>query len=254
MSEPFTCREVTSLLTEYRERAIPWTLRVRTGMHLRLCPGCHRMLLDLDSLPSIFRRFDPAGPAELLPIGQAALANAMGRLHEARSPRRLPATPVPPSVQRLLASVADVPLRLLAQAHAALMRGAVATAEPFLPEEVLAQLPPACDWKWRNSAGGVRRAFLCAESGGPSLSLVYMPPKFASPIHVHRGTESLLVLEGELEHADRCLTSGDWIHLEDGSSHAPYAFQRGCWCLVRDEGTVQYGGPFNRFRSLMAGA
>jgi hypothetical protein len=254
MSEPFTCREVASLLTEYRERTIPWTLRIRTGMHLRLCPGCLRLLVDLDSLPSIFRRFDPAEPLELVPIGQAALANAMGRLQEPRNPRRLAQTAVPQPVQRLLVSVADLPLRLLAQAHAALMRGAAVPSEPFLPEEVLSQLPPTRDWKWRRSAGGIRRTCLYAEKDGPSLSLVYMPPKFTSPIHIHRGTESILVLEGELEHADRCLTTGDWIHLENGSSHAPYAFNRGCWCLVRDEGTIQYGGPFSRFRNLLAGA
>ena len=64
----------------------------------------------------------------------------------------------------------------------------------------------------------------------------------------------LLVLEGELEHADRCLTNGDWIHLEDGSCHAPYAFGRGCWCLVRDEGTVQYEGLLGRFLSMRTGA
>lgn len=254
MSEPFTCRKVASLLTEYRERTVPWNVRIRTGMHLRLCPGCHELLSDLESLPSIFQRFEPPEPIDFLPIEQAALANAMSRLHESRNVRRLPETPVPAPLQRLLSDRADLPLRLLAQAHAAMMRGAAPPSEPYLPEEVLSQLPPLQDWKWRRFAGGVRRALLCAENGGPCLSLVYMPPGFTSPIHVHRGTESLLVLEGELEHADRCLTNGDWIHLEEGSSHAPYAFDRGCWCLVRDEGTVRYGGPLGWFRDLMAGA
>ena len=253
MSEPFTCREVASLLTEYRERTIPWNVRFRTGIHLRLCPGCHELLSDLKSLRLIFQRYEPLEPIDYLPIAQAALTNAMGRLHEPRSVRRLPATPIPASVQPLLAAMADLPLRLMAQTHAAIMRGATAQSEPYLPEEVLAQLPPIQDWKWRRLTGGVRRSLLYAERNGPSLSLVYMPPKYTLPIHVHRGTESLLVLEGELEHADRCLTCGDWVHLEEGSSHAPYAFDRGCWCLVRDEGTVQYAGPMRWFRDLLTG-
>ena len=254
MSEPFTCREVASLLTEYRERTIPWNIRFRAGIHLRLCPGCHDLLSDLDSLRSIFQRFTPLEPIDFTPIAQAALTNAMGRLHEPRKVRRLPQTPIPTSVQPLLSSRADLPLRLLAQAHAAMMRGAAPELEPYLPSEVLSQLPPIQNWQWRRYAGGVRRANLCAERGGPSLSLICMPPKFTLPIHVHRGTESLLVLEGEMEHADRCLTSGDWVHLEEGSTHSPYAFDRGCWCLVREEGTVRYAGPWGWFRDLRAGA
>jgi anti-sigma factor ChrR (cupin superfamily) len=251
MSASFTCREVASLLTEYRERTIPWTVRVRTGLHLRLCPGCHDMLLDLELLPLILQRYEPLDPVEFLPIGQAALANVLGRLQEPRKTRRLPATAVPAPVQGLLSSVADLPLRLLAQTHAALMRGEAPPVEPYLPEEVLAQLPPPREWPWRQGSRGLRRALLFAEASGPTLSLVHMAPRFSSSAHVHRGTESLLVLAGELEHADRCLTVGDWVHLESGSTHAPYAFDRGCWCLVRDEGTIQYSG---RRRWLQAGA
>jgi len=249
MSKSFTCREVASLLTEYRERTIPWDLRIRTGMHLRICPGCRRLLSDLESLPALLDRFMPT---ECPPVAEAALAYAMSRLSEPRNRRRLPETPVPASLRPLLGAGADRPLRLLAQTHAALMRGATACSEPFLPDEILAQLPPAREWKWLRS-GGVRRALLCEEPGGPCLSILHMPPKFASPAHVHQGTESLLVLRGELEHADRCLTDGDWIHLESGSSHAPCAFRDGCWCLVRDEGTVHYEGPRGWFRNLRAG-
>jgi anti-sigma factor ChrR (cupin superfamily) len=252
MNGPFTCREVTSLLTDYREQVIPWNVRILTGLHLRLCAGCHELLADLEALPAILHRFETS--EEFLPIGQAALANAMGRLHEARNPRRLPETSVPAALQSQLAASADLPLRLLAQAHAAMMRGAVPGSAPFLPEGVLAQLPPFGDWRWRRSPKGVRRALLCAENGGPTLSVVYMPPRFKSSRHVHRGSESILVLEGALEQADRCLTSGDWIHLEDGSSHAPCAFASGCWCLVRDEGTIHSGGPRDWFRSLRKGA
>lgn len=254
MSQPFTCREVVSLLTEYRERTIPWPVRARTGLHLRFCAGCQGLLADLGLLSSLFQRFEPLPPADALAIEQAALQNALARLQEPRKARRLPETPIPPRIQPLLGAGADRPLRMMAQAHAALMNGTASPGEPFLPEEVLAQLPPLQDWPWRHYSGGDQRALLWAEGNGPTLSILRMPPKFASAPHRHRGSESLLVLDGELEHADRCLTKGDWVHLEQGSSHAPYAFDRGCWCLVRDEGTIHYEGPLGWLRNLRASA
>lgn len=254
MSRPFTCREAASLLTEYRERTIPWPVRVRTGLHLRFCAGCRALFADLGLLSSLLQTLEPLPPADDLAIGQAALRNAMARLHETRKARRLPETPIPPAIQPLLRAGADLPLRLMAQAHAALMNGTASPGEPFLPEEVLTQLPAVKDWPWRHYPGGDQRALLWAEGNGPCLSILRMPPKFSSPPHRHRGTESLLVLDGELEHADRCLTNGDWVHLEQGSAHAPYAFDRGCWCLVRDEGTIQYAGPLGWLRKLRASA
>ena len=241
MSRAFTCREVASLLTEYREHAIPLVRRIRTRMHLRACPACRRLLSELEALPTVLRRLPPTDYPE---IGAAALANAMQRLAEPRPSRRLPGTPVPGPVQRLLEGPADRPLRLLAAAHAALMRGPVPRSEPFLPDEILAQCAPPGAWIWRRSSDGVRRALLCQDPGGARLSLVFMPPGFASAPHLHRGSESILVLEGVLEDADRCLTNGDWIHFERGSSHAPSALLDGCWCLIRDEGTIHYAGPF----------
>ena len=247
------CQDVILLLTEYRERVLPWNQRIRVGMHLRLCPECKQMLMDLEALPSILGRFEPSDPVELLPIGEVALAKALERLHETRSTRRLPLTPVPFVVQNLLSSVTDLPLRLLAQTHAAMMQGTAPRSLPFLPDEVLSQLPDMQDWKWRHVQGGIRRALLWAEGNGPSLSLLFMPPNYTLASHIHLGTESLLILDGELEQGDRCLTDGDWIHMEQGSSHAPCAFGRGCWCLVRDEGEVRYTGRFGWVKGLMTG-
>lgn len=250
MNGAFTCREVAALLTDYREDAIPLPRRLRTRMHLRACPACRRLLLELEALPSAFHRLQfPECPE----IGAAALANAMGRLGEPRNPRHPCATPIPAYVQRLLEGRADRPLRLLALTHAALMRSGTPRSEPFLPAETLAQFAPSGTWAWHRSPGGVRRTLLCQEPGGPGLSLVFMPPGFASAPHVHRGSESILVLEGTLEDADRCLTNGDWVHLENGSIHAPCALLDGCWCLIRDEGTFHRTGPLGRFRDWLAG-
>jgi len=249
MSGPFTCREAASLLADYQEDAIPWNLRIRTGMHLRSCPECRALFSDLEALSAILEHF---APVDCPPVGEIALANAMSRLSEPRNRRRLPATPIPDPLLKLLESPVDRPLHLMVQAHALLMNGDIPCSEPFLPEEVLAQLPPLQAWTWFRS-GGTCRTLLCREPDGPSLSLVHMPPRFAAPGHVHLGTESLLVLRGELEHQDRCLTDGDWIHLESVSSHAPCALKEGCWCLVREEGSVRYEGRRGWFRNLRAG-
>jgi predicted ChrR family anti-sigma factor len=254
MIERLTCKDVASLLTDYLERTIPWNQRIRTSLHLRLCPQCLHLLAELQALPGVIDRFEDEDQARLLPIGEAALAQALGHLHEPRKAWRIPETPVPTAAQRLLSSSADLPLRLLALTHSAMLQGTAPRSEPFLPLEVLAQLPPAQRWKWRHLPGGVRRALLWVQENGPSLSLVFMPPNLSVPHHTHQGSESLLVLEGELEHAERCLTDGDWVHLESGSSHAPCAFGRGCWCLVRDEGTVHYDGPFGWIKGWVAGA
>jgi hypothetical protein len=254
MIEPLTCKEVAELLTEYLERKIPWNQRLLTRLHLRLCPGCQHLLDELMSLPRLFERFDQLDTEELRPIGEAALANVIGHLNDSRRPRFLPESPVPQTAQRMLSSFADLPLRLLAMTHSAMMQGTAPKTEPFLPEEVLELLPSPKQWKWKHFPGGIRKALLWAQGGGPSLSLVFMPPNFSLASHTHIGSESLLVLEGELEHEDRCLTNGDWIHMESGSSHSPYAFNHGCWCLVRDEGTVHFTGPLGWAKGMVAGA
>jgi anti-sigma factor ChrR (cupin superfamily) len=253
MIDQLTCREVASLLTEYLERTISWERRIQTGMHMRRCPGCRKMLDDLEALPGLVSRFEPLLPKELTAAAPALLAAAVERLGHKRT-YRLPESSMPPTVRRLLSPLADLPLRLMAQTHMALLQGPSPESEPYLPESILAQLPPEQTWTWRQFPGGIRRAQLLAEANGPTLSLVFMPPNFSLAPHTHFGSESLLVLEGELEQADQCLSRGDWIHMESGSSHAPCAYGRGCWCLARDEGSIHFASPFGWGRSLMAGA
>ncbi|HWQ10985.1 MAG TPA: cupin domain-containing protein [Holophaga sp.] len=244
MSPALTCRDVAASLTDYRERAIPLASRIRTGMHLRRCPACRRLLSELETLPSVFRHLPDAS---LPGIGEAALAHALQHLAEPRR-RHLPGSAVPDAVRQLLENGPDRPLLLLARAHAAFMRGAAPESEPFLPDEILAELPVPGAWTWRRSSDGVRRACLSGRPGEPCLFLVHMPPGFASRRHVHCGTESILVLEGVLEDGDRCLVNGDWVHKENGSSHAPCALLDGCWCLVREEGTFLRTDLWGRLR------
>lgn len=254
MRPRLSCREAIARFTDYRERALPWNQRLLTRMHLWRCPECREVFEEFDVLPRLVTRFGTLDESAFTALGEAALAKAMLRLEESHPSRRLSPSPVPQPVQRLLERAADLPLRLMAQTHAAMLQDLAPRREPFLPEEVLAQLPPRQSWKWSHSPGGVRRARLHAAETGPSLSLVFMPPDFSLGRHTHLGSESLLVLDGELEHEDRCLTDGDWIHLEPGTRHAPHAFGRGCWCLVRDEGTQRFEGPMGWFKGFVARA
>jgi len=235
-----TCQDVTLLLTDYQEKAIPWHERLQVKLHLGRCSHCQGLVSDLKALPELIQRGEPT-QAELAPLAERALAGALQQLGRRRMTA---ATPVPEPLQDLLAAGADLPLRILAQVHEAMFGQNAPRQEPYLPQEVLAQLPSPESWKWTPS-GRLRRAVLAVDpTGGQRLSILYAPPKCQIPAHTHLGTESLLVLEGEMEDRGRCLGNGHWIHLEDGSSHAPYVFEEGCWCLIRDEGTVQYDGPF----------
>lgn len=250
MTDSGRCRETTAQLTEYLEGAATWNQRIRSLLHLKLCRGCNRLKIDIERLPQIIDRFARLDPAISASIGEAALTYALAHLHEAR-PSRKPAGEVPPAVQHRLLTTTDVPFRLMARVHAAIVAGTAPKAEPFLPADILAELPPSTEWSWHGRRG-LRRAQLWRQEEDVTLSLVFMPPHFTLASHRHEGSESLLVLEGELEHEDRCLTDGDWIHLEAGSSHRPHAFGTGCWCLVRDEGGIHYLGPLGWFRNRRA--
>ncbi len=254
MKGRLTCQEAIALLTDYRERILPWDQRLLTRMHLWRCPECREFFEELDAVPSMVARFEVLDESHFAPLGEAALAKALLRLQEPRPVPGMSRAPIPQTVQRLLNTTADLPLRLMAQTHAAMLQGVAPRTEPYLPQAVLAQLPPVQNWKWSHFPGGVRRARLSEVDDGVSLSLAFMPPDYSLGRHTHLGSESLLVLDGELEHEDRCLTDGDWIHLETGTHHAPHALGRGCWCLVRDEGLMRFEGPFGWFRGMLAGA
>jgi len=242
----YGCQDVTFLLTDYLEDAIPWNDKFLLRLHLNHCKGCQQLLADFKALPRLVKESPQAAPGELTPIAEQALAGALRKLGHLECP---PPTPVPEPVRALLASGGDLPLRILAQTHQALFSNGLPREAPYLPPQVLSQLPAPNQWKWHR-AGRVRRALLAVDpKGGQRLSMMRVPPKHQIPEHFHHGTESVLVLEGEMEDAGRCLGNGDWIHFEMGSSHAPYVFEEGCWCLVRDEGTVKYQSPLGWLRA-----
>ena len=248
MNPGLGCQEAVSLLTEVLEQAVPPNRQTLVRRHLRACPDCRTLLADLEALPAIIQRFAPLDEGAFYSIGETALANVLGQLGKPHPAQRLIPSPIPPAVLNLLRTAADLPLRLLSLTREAMLSGTAPRSEPFLPDEVLAQLPPRKDWTWRQTGYGIRKALLWAEAKGSQLFLMYVPPRLAIPAHIHLGSESLLVLDGEMEDGDRFLTDGDWIHMELGSSHGPCVLASGCWCLVREEGDVRYCDPQDRFQ------
>jgi len=233
----YRCKDLVLQLTDYLEEALVWEDRQRLHKHLKKCDDCQSLLTDIRELPGLVLQADPS-EAELASIGDRALTKALANLNAARKPSLF--SPLPEEIRQALATKADLPLRLMAQTHEAFLRGELPAQKPFLPASVLAQLPAPEQWKW-SRRGSVRRALLAKDPiSGQRLTLMYAPPKIQIPAHTHLGSESLLVLHGEMEDLDRCLGDGQWIHMSRGSSHSPCILSAGCWCLVRDEGTVRY--------------
>ena len=250
MSLWMTCAQVAELLADYEEGILPLGQLLKVKVHLYNCPDCRALLATLRALPELLGRtltLEDDVPAK----AQAALDGALARLGQ---PRAWPATPVPHEAQALLERGADLPLRLLAQAHqlVACERRPRVHAH-HLPQAILDQVPPPFQWSWSTDADGLRRAELLADPvGGQTLSLVYAPPGSRLAPHRHLGSESLLVLEGALEDGGVLRSEGSWLHFGLGSSHGPRIPASGCWYLVRQEGTVALrglGGWLRRLRT-----
>ena len=175
MSLTLTCAQVAALLSDYEEGILPLGQFLKVKVHLYQCPDCRALLATLRALPGLLGRslsVEDGFEAK----AQAALAGALARLGEPRRP--WPATPVPEEAQALLGPAADLPLRLLASAHAIL----ATERQPrlgahHLPQGILDQLPAPAQWVWETDPDGLRRAELLADpAGGQRLSLVQAPP------------------------------------------------------------------------------
>lgn len=51
------CRDVTRLLSEQRERPLPWLLRKRLAWHLAICNLCQRYGEQIALLPALLRGY-----------------------------------------------------------------------------------------------------------------------------------------------------------------------------------------------------
>ncbi len=60
-----TCREMSELVTDYLERALPLRTRLGAGWHLFLCPACQRYYAQMRQTVRLLagRRLPPPEPA-----------------------------------------------------------------------------------------------------------------------------------------------------------------------------------------------
>lgn len=245
-----SCEQTAALLSDHAEGILGPTLRWRVRLHLSRCAACRALDATLRTLPKLVGVVLPevSGPAPA--EARQALSHALAHLGEPRR-RALPVTPVPANLQPLLQQ-ADAPTRLMALAHRTLHSVLPRETSPVLPEEVAAELPAPSSWNWR-SARGLRVAELLRDPAtGARLSLIYAPPGHHIPLHRHRGTESLFLLDGEMADARGAYVTGDFIHLEEGTMHAPFVGEEGCWCLVRETGDMHFEGPLGWLRNWLA--
>ena len=247
-----TCEEATRFMSDFQDGILPLGQFLKVRMHLFNCPACRTLLATLRALPALAANaLAPTDPGDCQARGQVILASAMARMGQPGYQRAWAATPVPQEAQRVLESAPDLPMRLLACTHDLIARDRAPLPPPYrLPQATLDQLPAAERWIWQERRGGGRRADLVGDQGGVRLLLVYAPPNTALPPHRHLGSESILVLDGGLDDQGRDYACGDWVHHPDGSCHAPRVAPSGCWCLIREEGSVRFLGPAAWLRHL----
>jgi anti-sigma factor ChrR (cupin superfamily) len=233
----FTCEDTVAALSDYLDGVLPLAAFLGIRAHLFNCPGCRTLLATLRALPTLAAA--ALAPQEEAPArARQALQGALARLAQS-------AAQVPLEARQVLATDPDLPMCLLARAHEHLARERGALPPPYpLPRDILDRLPPAEHWRWQEDGDGLRKAELCADArGGVRLLLVYAPPSSILQPHRHLGSESIVVLDGAMDDQGRGYGRGDWIHHGHGSCHAPRIAASGCWCLVREEGTVRLLGP-----------
>ncbi len=251
MNMMLTCEDVLRLIPDYQEFALTPSLRLRFGLHLKLCKPCRVMLESLQAIPNIFRR--AISDDALVPSseGRKALDAVMVRLqaggrvttHGGRSQiERCSAHPIPMFLEKVISEgSADGPMRMMARAYDAIQeRGRALANEPFLPESVLNDLPPLEKWRWSKTLlNGCSTAMLAKDPDtGASLHMILLPPGQRFPDHRHQCDEHVLVLSGQVEDALCYGVAGDWFHQEPGTDHRELQ-GRGtdvCWTLTRLEG------------------
>lgn len=246
MSLLLSCQEVAQMLSDYSEGRLAPSLHLRVALHLSLCHGCSVLRSTLAVTPQLCRSALTETFPSVPPEAAAAFVQALANLDRPRPAKAMAVDPAPAD----LAGKDDTPLHLLAQTRESLARGHRPSEAPYLPQEVLALLPPFAQWPW-NSHRTSRSVRLC-EDHGISLTLLHALPGYQQPIHTHLGSESILVLDGHFEDGDGLYTCGRWIHHGNGTTHSPAALGFGCWCLIREEGTVHTRGIFRRGRNPLA--
>jgi putative transcriptional regulator len=185
--------------------------------HLALCPGCRRKVRELETIGGALLDQLAATPPR-----PPALEALLGRLDEPEPPPTA-AAPAFDAVTRRL-----VPAPLRAYLGASLK-----------------------DIAWRPVARGLAEHALPLAAPGFKTQLLRIAAGAAIPRHGHRGSETVLVLDGGFSDARDHYLRGDMAVSDAGVVHRPVADRDGdCLCLIVLEGGVRFAGPLGPFLNL----
>lgn len=90
----------------------------------------------------------------------------------------------------------------------------------------------AVPWRTTRYPGIAVHFYASDRRTGRVLALIRMDPGHGYPRHTHRGVEAVLVLAGGYTDERGEHRAGEFVHYEDGSTHAPVALPAGAPCVL----------------------
>jgi predicted ChrR family anti-sigma factor len=237
-----TCSQTTDLLTAFMEDGLAFPRRLQVRAHLALCPGCRAFLHSLRQVPARLKRLLPPEPPPRTSL-EGLLRSAMGRIAAGEGAGlRHPAPELyaKPHLAPLLAAHA-ARCSACAAAHPEPSPAPPSAQDP-LGQSLRAQLPPEAQWKRHRFGLGGAGADLVREDASGTLYLLTLPAGKRFPVHTHHGTETAVLLQGELEDQGNHLPEGSLMAYAPGETHAPMALGKDCLVLVHMEGRIRFSG------------
>jgi anti-sigma factor ChrR (cupin superfamily) len=87
-------------------------------------------------------------------------------------------------------------------------------------------------WTATGVEGVDLRLLFADEANDRQTILLRMAPGSTFPVHIHRGAEECLVLEGDVRDGDLEMTAGDYVRFEAGTQHGPLYTRAGNLLLI----------------------
>ncbi|MBY8977541.1 ChrR family anti-sigma-E factor [Rhodobacteraceae bacterium NNCM2] len=105
-------------------------------------------------------------------------------------------------------------------------------------------------WKFR--LPGVSE-YVLEEYAPEKVSILRAKPGSAIPQHTHTGSETTLVMAGQMKDGDDILRAGDISIADEHHDHKPQIIgDEVCYCLVVMDGTLYFTGRFSRALNYLA--
>jgi putative transcriptional regulator len=196
------------LLLDYAAGGANEAMALLVATHLSFCPTCRGALARQEAIGGAM--LDDLAP---VPVAADAFAALLDRMED-----RPPKPAAPRSV-----------------------RGR-------LPAPLAAYVPDGIDGlAWRPVTRGVKVAPLDCGAASGRLSLMRFSPGRSVPRHTHRGSETIVVLEGGFTDEFGHYGAADVSIADESVEHSPVGDAGGeCLCLIVADGPIQFTGRFAR--------